>query len=58
MRRLRNLIEILVVGSIAAYGGADFYLSDAKFTWPPPKQLMPDALLSSAKTGWAKLTGG
>jgi hypothetical protein len=57
MRRLRILAEIIVVGSIAAYGGANFVLSGEKFTWPPPKQLEPAALWESAKTQAAKLTG-
>lgn len=57
MRRLRILLELLVVGAIAAYAGADFVLSDGKFTWPPPPQLQPEALLASAQAQIGKLSG-
>ncbi len=57
MRRLRLLLEILVAGAIAAYGGADFVLSGAKFAWPPPPQLMPAALMASAQAEIGKFTG-
>jgi murein DD-endopeptidase MepM/ murein hydrolase activator NlpD len=56
MRRLRILLELLVVGTIAAYGGADFFLSGGKFAWPPPPQLMPDALVASARAQMDKLS--
>ncbi len=57
MKTLSSLFQVLIVGAIAAYAGADFVLSGTKFTWPPPPQLKPAALFTSAETELAKLTG-